>query len=297
MMRWLRWALLLAALALGALLGQAHSQIRSVAPPVPTRAQLDELFATPGGPVSVRYVNTASQQLPDVGEGAHPGFLLDWQDGRAFLIDVGMDRPGAVEFGKPMEWVFGADPAVAHGSVGEQMGEDAKRIGGVAFTHLHLDHTGGMRELCEAVGHEVPIYQTGWQFELTNFTTEMGADDLRASGCARETRLEGEPPYAIPGFPGLFAIGAGGHTPGSTIYLVRVGETNWILAGDVSNSKPNLLADIPKQLVYSLVIVPEYRARLGELRRWLAALDADPSTEVVVSHDGKALQATGMDAY
>jgi len=297
MMRLLRWAVLLAVLALAAVLAEAHLEIRGVGPPIPTRAQLDELLATPGGPVRIRYVNTASQQGSDGRELAHPGFLLEWADGRAFLIDVGMDRPTAVEFGKPMEWLLGAEPAVPHGSVGEQLGEDSRRIEGVAFTHLHFDHTGGMRELCDAIGRDVPVFQTPWQLEFRNFGTEPGAEDLRASGCAVTTALDGGPRYAIPGFPGLFAVAAGGHTPGSTVYLAQIDGTGWVLSGDVTNAKANLLGDIPKPLLYSTLIVPEDRSRLGELRRWLAELDADPAIEVVVSHDLTATRASGMEAY
>jgi len=278
---------------------EAHLEMQGIAPPIPTRAELDAMAAAPDGPVRIRFVNTSSQTTPEAREGAHPGFLLEWPDGRAFLIDVGMERPAAVEFGKPMEWL-GAQPAVPHGSVGEQMGTDAARIAGVAFTHLHFDHTGGMKQLCDAAGHGLDVYQTPYQFERVNFGTQMGLDDLAASGCAKRRRLEadGDAPYfQIPGFPGVFAIPAAGHTPGSTMYAVRIGPTFWILSGDVTNSKPNLLSDTPKPLLYSLFIVPENRGRLGVLRRWLAGLDAEPSTIVVPSHDGTALREAGMPAY
>jgi len=298
--RLLVWAVLLALLVLAGILGEAHYEIRSIAPPLPTRAELDALASTPGGPVRIRYVNTATQPNPDGSELVHPGFLLEWADGRALLIDVGMDRPGAVAFGEPMEWLLGADAAQPLGSVGEQMGEDARRIAAVAFTHLHHDHTGGIGELCDAAGRQIVVYQTPWQAEYTNFGSELGAEDVRAVDCVTPERLEiatGGRHYAIPGFDGLFAVAGGGHTPGSTIYLARVGSTFWILAGDVSNAKSNLLGDVPKPLLYSWLIVPEDRERLGVLRRWLAGLDAEPATRVIVSHDGGALRESGMAAY
>ena len=266
MRRLLGWVAAAIVLVLGGILAEAHYEIQSIDPPVPTRAELVAAAAPRAdGPTRIRFVNTSSQAMPDGRQGAHPGFLIEWAGGRAFLIDVGMDRPQAAEFGEPMEWL-GAEPALAHGSVGEQMGDDAARIAGVAFTHLHFDHTGGMRELCDAADRELPVFQTPWQFERTNYGTGMGADDVRESGCAVRRRLgndDGAKHYAIPGFPGLHAIAAGGHTPGSTIYLARVGGKIWILSGDVTNTKPHLLEDLDKPLAYSLLIVPENRGRLG----------------------------------
>ena len=295
----LRWLAVLAGgllLVLGGVLAEAHLEIQRIAPPLPDAAALAGLDAGAEGPVRIGYLNSASQTLPS-GEGAYPGFVLEWADGRLFLIDVGMDRPGARAFGKPLEWLIGAEPAVAHGSVAEQLGEAVSKVAGVAFTHLHTDHTGGMRELCEAARGKIRIYQTAWQQERTNFGTAQGAADLESAGCVEPVRLAGGPLYPIPGFPGLFAIAGAGHTPGSTIYGVRVGATSWILAGDVSNEKSNLLADVGKPLAYSMLIVPEDRGRLGTLRRWLAERDADPAIEVVVSHDGGALRASGMEAW
>lgn len=295
-----RWLVVLSGgllLGLGGLLAEAHLEIQRIAPLLPDAGTLTALDVGSAGPVRIGYLNSASQAMPGGREGVYPGFVLEWADGRLFLIDVGMDRPGARAFGQPLEWLIGAGPAVAHGSVAEQLGEAASNVAGVAFTHLHTDHTGGMHELCAAADGDIQVYQTAWQRERTNFGTAPGAADLEDAGCVEPVRLERGPLYPVPGFPGLAAIAGAGHTPGSTIYRVRVGATSWILAGDVSNEKSNLLADVGKPLVYSMLIVPEDRGRLGTLRRWLAELDADPAVEVVVSHDGDALRASGMEPW
>lgn len=290
----------LAGLAIGAVLGEAHLEMRSLDPPLPTAEDLGAIGAPHrDGPVRIRFVNTSTQRTPEERDGAHPGFLLEWTDGRALLIDVGMERAAALEFGKPLEWL-GAAPPVAHGSVGEQLGPAAVAIRAVAFTHLHHDHTGGMAELCEAAGHELPVLQTPEQHDRLNFGTRLGLDALEAASCERRVRIgdgEGRSHHPLPGFPGVYAIPAAGHTPGSTIYAARVGATLWILSGDVTNSKPNLLRDVPKPLAYSLLIVPEHRERLGRLRRWLAGLDGAPDTVVLPSHDGTAIVESGMEAW
>ena len=120
-------------LAAALFLIEAHLEIRSIAPELPGAAELAALEWGPEGPVRISYRNSASQAMPGEREGAYPSFVLEWADGRLFLIDVGMDRPGARAFGRPLEWLLGAGPAVAHGSAAEQLGEAASKVAGVAL--------------------------------------------------------------------------------------------------------------------------------------------------------------------
>ena len=286
--------LLLGCLALAVLLVPPHFQIRRIEPPLPERQAVLDAVATPGGPVSVGFVNTASQGVPTGSTMAHPAFVLEWPDGRRFLIDSGMEREAAVAFGEPLEWVMGADPARPHGSVGEQLGLGARRVAGVAFTHLHSDHAGGVASLCAARDGDLAIFQTPLQADERNHTTDMGYDLLLEAGCGRFERFGGGPVYLTPDFPGLVAVAAGGHTPGSTIFFARVADHLWVFSGDITNSRAELEDDLPKLALYSLLIVPEHPERLSALRRWLREWDAEPDTAVVVSHDGDALAESGI---
>ena len=208
-----------------------------------------------------------------------------------------MEREAALHFGTLGELAFGADPIQPHGPVREQLGETADRIGGLAFTHLHTDHTNGTPGLCEAPGRSFVIFQTPWQADRLNHTTRPGEADLAAADCATRARLEGGPVYTIPGFPGLVAVAAGGHTPGSTLYAARVEGRVWVLAGDVTNFALNLRENRAKPAVYSLLMVPEWSARLELLRTWLGALDAREGLTVLVSHDLEAIQHSGLPKY
>ena len=277
-------AIVLAIAALALLLGgcqlvAAHLQIRGVAPPIPSVDEIAALRPGGDGPLRVSFVNTATQ-----GPIGHPAFLLEWADGRSFLIDAGMDRAGAEAFGEPFE-LLGSDPIDVHGSVAEQLGARAGRIAGVAFTHLHVDHTGGLSTLCRGGGHRLPVFQTRWQREELNFGTRPGSADLDAAPCTERVLLEGGGAVPVPGFPGLFAIAGGGHTPGSTIYAVVLPERTWILAGDVTNAFASIENDEPKPLIYRLLIVPEDPERLQALRHWLRTLEERAHVTVVVSHD------------
>lgn len=283
------------AIAIGALLSvgafflaQAHIQIRTIDPPIPEVASVLALTPSGPGPVALRVVNTATQGIE------HPAFVLGWPDGRLFLFETGMDREGARAFGAPMERFVGAAPIEPHGSVAEQMGDDILRVQGVAFSHLHHDHTGGVVSLCQATDHLLPRFHTRLQAETRNYTTRPGAALLEEATCLVPKVVEGRAPAEISGFPGLFLIPAGGHTPGSTVLVATLPDRTWIFAGDIQNQKDDLLANRPKAWAYSALITPEWPDRLERLRRWLIALDAAPGATVIVSHDVDAARRDGV---
>ena len=104
-------------------------------------------------------------------------------------------------------------------------------------------------------------------------------------------------PDELPGFPGLVAVAAAGHTPGSTVYAAAVGDRILVFAGDITNEFANLVNDVPKPWAYSAFVVPENRAHLGDLRRWLGGLEADPRFTVVVAHDLERMVAAGLTDF
>ena len=181
----------------------------------------------------------------------------------------------------------------------EQIGAAAVRsIAGVAFTHLHLDHTGGLVLVCrarEGMDHRpIELVQTRDQAVEINYTTRAGADDIARAGCTRPNRFHGIEPTEVAGFPGLFIFPAGGHTPGSTFFVATLPEHNWLFAGDISNEKRAMLRNEPKPWVYSHLIIPESTERLDRLRRWLADVDARPDYSVIIAHDLEAALADGV---
>ncbi|MBM4382306.1 MAG: MBL fold metallo-hydrolase [Deltaproteobacteria bacterium] len=152
----MRWALRIAAalplLALAALalrIVPAHLQIRRVAPRLPSAEELRSLTSAPGGPRSLRWINTSSQPLAR-GVIAHSVFLAEWPDGSLFEVDAGMDAAAAVEFGELLGTLSGGGQVTPHGTVSEQIGSAVARVRGLGFTHLHIDHTQGIEALCAA---------------------------------------------------------------------------------------------------------------------------------------------------
>ena len=267
-------------------LAPQHWQIRRIAPALPNAAELLALRDDPGGPVAVELLTIARQPSPR-GVLTHSVVLVRWADGRAFMIDAGMDRAGTEAFAELMKRLWGADDARFEGDVAEQLGPSVHDVVGVGFTHLHIDHTQGVGAFCAARGEGARVYQTTWQVTKHNSNTEEGAE-IVGSSCLDAQRIEGEGLSRIEGFPGLGVVPLGGHTPGSTAFAVAEGRRLWLFSGDTTNTRAALLDDVGKGFLYSGILVPENTARTAVLRRWFAELDAHDEIDVVVSHDPTA---------
>jgi glyoxylase-like metal-dependent hydrolase (beta-lactamase superfamily II) len=272
----------------------ARWQIQHITPELPDWAALDAALDQPGGPVALAYVNTASQST-SLGELGHPAIVVEWADGRRFLIDTGMPPEEAQAFGEPME-LLGAGPTTTFGAAASQLGTVVQSVKGIAFTHLHSDHTAGLPGICAAQAQAATVYQSPLQSKELNYTTDIGMVALEAAVCPREV-LGNDVIKSVPGFPGLLAISLGGHTPGSTMYAVRVAGKTWIFSGDITNDRRSLLQDIPKPWWYSALVVPENVARTAELRGWLNNLNTQPGVTVLPAHDVVGMAAAGLPAF
>ncbi len=268
----------------------AHRQIRSIHPPLPDFDAIAAALDVAGGPVSISYLNSASQRSP-YGTLGHPGVLLEWSDGRRFLIDTGMPPEQAIAFGKPIEFILDAEPTATYGSLAQQLGAAVDSIEGIAFTHLHSDHTDGLPTICAAQAEAATVFQTPLQFNERNYTTELGFKAFDGVACERRQLAAGSM-MTIPGFPGLVAASLGGHTPGSTLYAVRIADKFWLFSGDITNDKKSLLQDLPKHWLYSAIIVPEDTARTALLRDYLLELEKIDGVTVLPAHDVEAMAAS-----
>jgi len=284
-------------LVLAAILVPAHIQVRSVDPVLPSFEQL-ELIRSEDGPTSVRYL-LSSAQAGEQRSLAHMSFLVEWANGKTFLIDAGMSRQQASEFADLMKTLdSNLQDAQIFGTVASLMGSDISSIEGVGFTHLHIDHTEGIKEFCDARGGGAELLQTVSQRDLHNFNTYEGAD-LIANSCLQNSELQvlslleggdGVNMFESPKFPGLAAVELGGHTPGSTLWVVALADRTFLFSGDITNDKQSLDYDLAKEALYSWMIVPEYIERTAQLRKWLRGLDQRGNFSVIVSHDLKNAQ-------
>jgi glyoxylase-like metal-dependent hydrolase (beta-lactamase superfamily II) len=266
-------------------------------------------------PVRLSWINTASQTVPRRGvlePALDPdpnapyvlslaAFVLEWADGRIFLIDLGMDPESAIAFGKPFQSVLGSGPMEPHGTVAEALGDKLARVAGVSFTHEHVDHVTGALELCKRHPASIPLFLGKLWSTESNYTTRPGLRVLDEAKCLSRRELEGGPLLAIPGFPGLAFFAAAGHTPGSQVFVAHVkgaeSVKTWILTGDVVNNIDGIRHNIPKPALYSLLVVPENTKRLDEVRRFIGGLEREQGAGVLVTHDQLALEASGIPKF
>lgn len=149
---------------------------------------------------------------------------------------------------------------------------------------------------CNTRNSGASVFQTSWQANLHNFNTVESAA-IVADSCLAPGTLGDGAVKTVEGFPGLGLVALGGHTPGSTLFAIAVEDRLWLLSGDISNTKADLLSNTGKGFLYSYLIVPEHARRSDELRSWLGRLDANEDTTVIVSHDLPDIAASGMAEY
>ena len=70
-----------------AVVAETHLEMLGLDSELPTFDALAELRQAAGGPVRVRYVNTSSQ-VGGLATLGHVSVVLEWDDGRTFLIDA-----------------------------------------------------------------------------------------------------------------------------------------------------------------------------------------------------------------
>ena len=274
-------------------LGAAHLQVRSVAPELPSESELLSLL-NESGPIKVGYILTSSQTLAR-GKISHTSIVLEWADGRLFMIDAGMDEVAAKDFASLLKKIdSSASDGNTLGTVASFLGRDIERVQGVGFTHLHIDHTQGVDVFCQSRGEGALVLQSTVQARLHNFNTTEGADIIKNS-CLKLREFNAEKLNQFDDFPGIGAFALGGHTPGSTLWAVGFNNKVLLFSGDITNDKLSIDHNEAKPALYSYVLVPENVKRTAELRKWLLSLDKKERFSVIVSHDLDNTQAHLME--
>ena len=154
----------------------------------------------------------------------------------------------------------------------------------IAATHEHYDHIGGAVESPRYAEIAPKLKLTAAQHRPPPFG---GLNrDLSAAGT-----LESGPEGSLHKVaPGVVAITAAGHTPGSQMFYVRLkGGAEFLLIGDVAWQEQNLELVRTRARGISLLAGEDAEAITHQIRAILDFKKANPSVDVVVAHDIPAM--------
>jgi N-acyl homoserine lactone hydrolase len=158
----------------------------------------------------------------------------------------------------------------------EAAGLDWSRLAFTAISHVHLDHTGGLRLV--PPGCRVVLQRREWEWLAGGAgrnETVIPADVLDAD--VRIELLDGDAELA----PGLRALDTRGHTPGHQSFLVALPERTVVLACDAADLRRN----ITERVSCGWSARPEDAAAAQQAIDRLADLDDRPGIEVWPGHD------------
>lgn len=169
---------------------------------------------------------------PDGRVAMSAGGLLVERDGRKLLIDAGLGSwTGTMRLGATP---IGAADSGDMLKTLAALGHDAAEIEGVAFTHLHVDHTGWA---FGADGRK--FFPNAKYFVAAQEWAPHGRGETIPGAPSREAVID---PLAAERmviadseeiFPGVHALVTPGHSPGHTSFVVNVGDERVIAFGDV----------------------------------------------------------------
>jgi glyoxylase-like metal-dependent hydrolase (beta-lactamase superfamily II) len=164
-----------------------------------------------------------------------------------FIVDTGAET--AMRDDRAHSLLTGAVASAMHAEtfvvnrpLGEWLAQEG-RLDGVFFTHLHLDHVFGARD----VPVTTPLFTGPGEGGATGFTNlfVQGITNaaLAGKGALREWQFTPDEGGRFDGVLDVFGDGSvwalwvPGHTPGSTAYLVRTPTGPVLLAGDACHTR------------------------------------------------------------
>ncbi|MBX7098665.1 MAG: MBL fold metallo-hydrolase [Myxococcaceae bacterium] len=236
------------------------------------------------GPVSVRAEKVADQKFPGplvVAGSAFEkltfgfyGWQLAYADGTSVVLDPVNARPESL----PAESTYDdaawtrQEAALSKASV-------------IAVTHEHYDHLGGAAQSAHFDGFGAKLKLTAAQRRKAPF----GGVARDLSGPATlESGAEGS---LHPVAPGVVAVTAAGHTPGSQMLYVRqAGGAEFLLVGDIAWQELALEKESTRARLVSLAMGEDDEAIVHQLRAIKDFKKANPTVDVVVAHDIAAME-------
>lgn len=181
-------------------------------------------------------------------------FLLEGEDGTFSLIDTGIRDPDEIDVGptSSTKWIVSKKQKLVTRL--EQYGLKPDDISNVLLTHLHYDHCSQIgifrkakifisnRELMSVIApsNKKILSYTKYPRDVFAYIVDQNWHNVRTFDDLEEV------------LPGIHAFVVGGHTLGSTAYLVQTSKGNTVIAGDFISWYDNLEKEIPPGLAVSI---------------------------------------------
>jgi glyoxylase-like metal-dependent hydrolase (beta-lactamase superfamily II) len=151
-------------------------------------------------------------------------------------------------------------------------GVDPKSIDLVVISHLHPDHTNGIRALDGSMAFpnaELMVPAKEWEFWMSDENAAKADSDLTKNYFANVRKIYSGIESKVTKYewgkevaPGITAIATPGHTPGHTSFVVASGSSKILIQSDVTN-------------------IPEFFLRNPD---WHVAYDYDPALAQETRH-------------
>ena len=167
--------------------------------------------------------------------------------------------------------VFGPTPNAPVGLLAANMaaaGIDPKAIDIVVISHLHPDHTNGIKNAEGGLlfpNAEIKVPAVDWAFWMSDDNMAKAPNDMMKNYFANTRKVYAGLAYKVTKYewgsevaPGITALDASGHTPGHTAFAVASGNARVLVQSDVTN-------------------IPELFLRNPD---WHVAFDIDPQKAV-----------------
>ncbi len=199
---------------------------------------------------------------------------------RAIVIDTGFDQATSRQMG-----FDDFDPVAA------ALVEDWIRNAGlILLTHEHPDHLGGLAALGDEPQVMARALLTPAQF--IKRPADLGPRWPTPAALASVRRMADVPLQAVA--PGVVAIRTPGHTPGSMMYFVALGDgREYLFGGDTVTMAASWRQGRARSHLLSDWIAPEdRRAVLSWLATVRALHRAAPRMEIIPGHDTVSIQLT-----
>lgn len=255
------------------------------------------VFRSPGNRLA--RLRNALRKGPGAVEMPCLAFVLRHPTAGVILVDTGLHpdtvRRGPADLGFPMRVVFGKmqPESPAFDRQLRDHGVEPDEVEHVVMTHLHADHTGGMRLLPNAT---FVTTVDEWTASQRRFGSTRGFLRSHLPPASRVRRLDpqrdGEPygPFArtidLLGDGSVRLLSTPGHSPGHLSVLLEVaGRGPVLLVGDAAYTRRSIDEQILPMLTDDDAVASE---TLGALHRFSVE---HPDAIIVPTHDPEAWKA------